>query len=185
MNYRDYDREVHGDEAATEVAKLEAKNEALQKRVAELERCMKEVGLLAFMRDAAPGDITEHMNRVMGSYTQRLAAYQTRVAELESKFRDSVNTSAKHRQVHLDMIKAYRDQIASLQSQIAWTPVSKGLPTKPGVYEFLRSTAATVETEEFDGATWQNPLHAWSRDPRTSEPRRLWDYTHYRKVELP
>ena len=84
MNYRDYDREVHGDEAATEVAKLEAKNEALQNRVAELERCMKEVGLLAFMRDAAPGDITAHMNRVMGSYTQRLAEYQKRVAELES-----------------------------------------------------------------------------------------------------
>ena len=159
-------------------AELKSENEALQNRVAELERCMKEVGLLAFMRDAAPGDITAHMNRVMGSYTQRLREVASQLRSLSP----GPHTGPMDAEDYVPLIARL---IESLQSQLAWTPVSAGLPTKPGVYEFLRSTAATVETEEFDGATWQNPLHAWSRDPRTSEPRRLWDYTHYRKVELP
>lgn len=108
----------------------------LAKRVPELERCMQEVGLLAFMRDATPGDITAHMTRVMDSYVQR---------------------------------------IADLQSQLAWTPVSAGLPTEPGHYEFV-SNGVVLHVGLADNGSWFSPDGIWIEPSICS---------HYRRIELP
>ena len=175
MNYRDYDREVHGDEAATEVAKLEAKNEALQNRVAELERCMKEVGLLAFMRDAAPGDITAHMNRVMGSYTQRLREVASQLRSLSP----GPHTGPMDAEDYVPLIARL---IESLQSQLAWTPVSAGLPTEPGHYLFEHPDPGLTlyELVESELYPWRNIAGARRR---RDEMARM--YERYRRIELP
>lgn len=58
-----------------------------------------------------------------------------RIAGLECFMRKgSPESVAQH--MH-EVATSWTKRIAELQSQLAWTPVSAGLPTEPGMYEFL------------------------------------------------
>lgn len=98
------------------------------------------------------------------SENARLAA---RVTELETLTADchDVMVACKRRESEL------REQVADLQSQLAWTPVSAGLPTEPGMYEFYDATGRYMIGiyELTPGVRWYTAKV----------------YTHYRRIEIP
>ena len=83
---------------------------------------------------------------------------------------------------------------AGLRTQLAWTPVSNGLPTEPGVYEFAAMHDGEVREfvllERRDGnsyAEWGDMLTAEDIHEDELECQGLTRYrlTHYRRIELP
>lgn len=75
--------------------------------------------------------------------------------------------------------------ITELQSQLEFSLVSSGLPTKPGMYEFLSPTLNIhVFTHEPDITTY--PWTLIGGDGGLLDDTEIRDsYTHYRRVELP
>jgi hypothetical protein len=81
-------------------------------------------------------------------------------------------------------IAALKDRVRSLQSQLAWTPVSDGLPTEPGTYEFLsHALHIHVFTLEADITTY--PWVMIGVDERWDATEIEVGYTDYRRIELP
>ncbi len=107
-------------------------------------------------------------------------------AEVEKRIAELENLAAR-RLVQINTAVAdcaVRDsKIKDLQSQLAWTPVSAGLPTEPGVYEFVTLTRkCALFNLDVDGQWW---THA--RGDGTA-PENLLDDTYwraYRRIELP
>ncbi len=148
--------------AAREVEKLEAENAALTKRVAELE---EDKNVMQLKIDALGNDVLQ------------------RDTDIERGHR---NCMQMHK-IHLDMIKAYSAQVATLQSQLAWTPVSDGLPT------VTRETRdVLVVRDQSGGAMLLEPRYHEDGEWKWSNPEFpfgikfsdgcAWEY---RRIELP
>jgi len=73
-------------------------------------------------------------------------------------------------------IAALKDRVRSLQSQLAWTPVSAGLPTEPGVYEF-------AEVSRLDLILPGGAFRFEGRKEFAVPHMGRWQY--YRRIELP
>lgn len=107
------------------------------------------------------------------------AALTKRVAELE-EIADG----------RAQLIDDQRETIESIQSQLAWTPVSEGLPTEPGGYEFydsLRRFAGWLTCFELrQKLTWpwiDDEGDEWNQPEFAAHVRSM--YTHFRRIELP
>jgi hypothetical protein len=122
-------------------------------------------------------------------------ALTKRVAELESELRiaweddPAVNELQLEVAVLKDNLGIARKVIDDLQSQLAWTPVEKGLPTEPGVYEFLlNANCVTVDsvdiwrldTELQSCTEWYWKDHDWFESPL-----KVGGYRWFRRIELP
>ncbi len=72
-------------------------------------------------------------------------------------------------------------EVRGLQSQLAWTPVSDGLPTEPGLYLFNNRGSVSLFTVGDDGTFLQH----------LDEDNEQWDaapmsyWREYRRIELP
>ena len=77
-----------------------------------------------------------------------------------------------------------------LQSQLAWTPVSAGLPTEPGLYEFLkRKSNGLIEVFDMFELSPGHEFGDWgdvlSGEHFSSTEMPELEHTHYRRIELP
>jgi hypothetical protein len=88
-----------------------------------------------------------------------------------------------------DVARAAKDDLRDLQSQLAWTPVEKGLPTESGVYEFLlNANCVTVDsvdiwrldTELQSCTEWYWKDHDWFESPL-----KVGGYRWFRRITLP
>jgi hypothetical protein len=79
----------------------------------------------------------------------------------------------------------------SLLSQLAWTPVVQGLPTEPGVYEFVKWSNECLHScdllefcpdRENEGEEWGDMLTC--EHFCTDELQEL-EHTHFRRITLP
>ncbi len=124
-------------------------------------------------------------------------ALKKHVAELETTVRDKqrrvVELEAQSDRTDAEICKLDA-RIADLQSQLAWTPVSAGLPTEPGWYEFSPSgdggCRTTLLAFEFTGEHWI--CHQGIDDVRGEPSTDSWSpYVlrglggSYRRIELP
>lgn len=77
-------------------------------------------------------------------------------------------------------------KIGGLESQLAWTPVSAGLPTEHGDYEFTYCDSEQVSRLDLVRLGYEGFELVLSGDAFVSEELLdNVDYTHYRKVALP
>lgn len=72
-------------------------------------------------------------------------------------------------------------EVRALQSQLAWTPVSKGLPTEPGWYVFH---GAEREPELLYGAD-TGRYSFWVGVSKTYDMEEMSHFYDYRRIELP
>jgi hypothetical protein len=109
---------------------------------------------------------------------KRIAELERQNAELTSCVTDLTDST----NLLITTSGLLRERITDLQSQLAWTPVSAGLPTKHGFYE-LRGPVGSPQL-----------LHVWGYHPRGwnasngdfySSPLEACAYTHFRRIELP
>lgn len=107
------------------------------------------------------------------------AALTKRVAELEAK-----------QCAHEAELAVAHEFIADLQSQLAWTPVSAGLPTEPGWYVFYDSLRrftgwlSCFELRRKDKWPWMDDEgDEWNQPEFEAHTTSL--YTHYRRIDLP
>jgi hypothetical protein len=71
-----------------------------------------------------------------------------------------------------------------LQSQLAWTPVSDGLPTEPGWYEVASESRKAVDVFQVRGGG-DVGLWWWLRDVQYESPlERYPSATHFRRIAL-
>lgn len=96
-----------------------------------------------------------------------------RVAELEAQNEDLFQQNANM----AGWCEEKNQLLEDLQSQLEWTPVSKGLPTEDGAYEFVDMLPGG-KVRMFD--LWVRRDGSWRHNPEEH-----WDYTHYRRIELP
>jgi len=103
---------------------------------------------------------------------REIAALKDRVRSLQSQLAE----------LRWDANELDRERL-SLQSQLAWTPVSDGLPTEPGAYEFLHGTY--IEMYKLSELAM---AFKWiSRSGACFDSGGMFDlgHTHYRRIELP
>jgi uncharacterized coiled-coil protein SlyX len=103
---------------------------------------------------------------MMEQWQAQSEAQQKRITELERDF-DMLTDS-------LQLAEAECDR---LESQLAWTPVSDGLPTDDGVYEFVDMVPGG-RVRLFD-------LYVRRENTWKVTPSEHWDYTHFRRITLP
>lgn len=153
---------------------LVAENAALTKRVAELESQAE--GYRVAIRN---------LQSTIADLESKLANSQKRVAELEEELRCRAELYTSNETVLRKTSDDLQWNIRNLQSQLAWTPVAKGLPTEPGLYVFLHGGCnGTLFELEKDG--WYN--HDTGDLLRTdggyeSLDSGYWDC--FRRIELP
>lgn len=137
------------------MAQLKSDNAALTKRVAELE-----VDVLK-----SDADAVMWRERALNTSNKHAALIELKSANDERLCKE---------------VALLRQQVGDLQSQLAWTPVSAGLPTEPGLYVFTCRGDEKLYTitegkflEHTDNGT----------DPWDASAMRYW--TNYRRIELP
>ncbi len=113
---------------------------------------------------------------------EKNAALKTRVAELEAdnvilqqqnaqfgeqlqRVRDALEMANRATQLSIE-------ETRRLQSQLAWTPVSDGLPTEPGYYLFV-------------GGVDEPLIFELSELGRVDDMPLDWTHTQFRRIELP
>ena len=118
-----------------------------------------------------------------GQFADEKKALTNRVAELETTQTSHLQEMERLAFLVVDaeqVAQIAKANLAALQSQLAWTPVEKGLPTEPGWYVFHGEDEGT---ELLFGAD-QGESSLWVGDSTTYEwPKR--GYTHFRRIELP
>ena len=129
---------------------------------------------------------------VISSLESANAELTKRVAELEERLRTLgvQERLARESNGYLqDLASAAKDDLRHLQSQLTWTPVSKGLPTEPGVYEFLLNTNCVtvdsvdvwrLDTELQSCTEWYLKDRDWFGSPLD-----VGGYRWFRRIELP
>jgi hypothetical protein len=190
--------EAYEAEQEKRIAELEAETNRLRE-------CMRIAGLECFMRKGSPESVAQHMHEVATSWTKRIAELQSQLAnaakyanaigQIESalgifgtgplsqtliKMREVVRrcTELEAQNVALTCdMNAFRLRCETLQYQLTWTPVSAGLPTEPGWYEFFCCGQVCVLT--LDGV-WEDS----DGDELDIEEIRV-DYESFRRIELP
>lgn len=82
---------------------------------------------------------------------------------------------------------ALTKRVAELESQLAWTPVSDGLPTEPGVYAFGDPDSDDKSAIVFWSLSHIGGTHRWwfGECGYVSPTDRHHDVTHFRRIELP
>lgn len=105
-------------------------------------------------------------------------ALTKRVAELE----EQLSNLGDDYGALLQESNTFEVERKALQSQLTWTPVSAGLPTEPGLYEFTDGTPDDTKTYTREHSRWYG--HGVSFD-QTPLAKARWAYTHYRRIELP
>jgi hypothetical protein len=101
------------------------------------------------------------------------AELKKRVAELES--------DVNRLRAFETLASIHRATIADLESQLAWTPVSDGLPTEPGWYVFH---GAEREPELLYGAD-TGRYSFWVGGSKTYDMEEMSHFSYYRRIELP
>jgi hypothetical protein len=110
---------------------------------------------------------------MMDQWQAQSEAQQKRITELERDF-DMLTDS-------LQLAEAECDR---LESQLAWTPVSDGLPTEPEFYLFLNSCREpSLFVCRGNGKFYEvdqegSQLNAWTAE-------QMHYYTHFRRITLP
>jgi hypothetical protein len=73
----------------------------------------------------------------------------------------------------------------SLLSQLAWTPVEKGLPTEPGWYVFYRDNESAPDLLNLSADFWPS-TKGWNDNFRGVNPDAPdWGYRWFRRITLP
>lgn len=153
----------------------EAYEAEVEKRIAEL--TLERDALRDSIQQPATCDMRKPYEELNADYivmcerarqaVRRAEVAERRIAELETEARKT-NAALEDAAI----------RIIELQSQLAWTPVSAGLPTEPGVYEFL-----WLHKHPTIGC-WRLIVDGWvTRDGKP--PTYAIPYTHYRRIELP
>lgn len=116
------------------------------------------------------------------------AALTKRVAELEEQVKqfndiaESLRDKVRWSQHQFD---EQQNIIDNLQSQLAWTPVPDGMPSKPGWYAFTDVDCGSPEFLNLNPGYWPE-TKGWNDNFKGVNPAAPdWGYTHYRRVELP
>ena len=139
--------------AAERITHLESTNTELTKRVAELESILDS-------RVAAGKRIAERVRALAEALRELSPGPHPEPMDAE------------------DYVPLIARQIADLQDQLAWTPVSKGLPTEPGVYVFANPGGESVVVGLDDAGSWV----------LRGERLELWEIRYwqcFRRIELP
>lgn len=118
--------------------------------------------------------------------TKRVAESEARLVGLTPKYIAWLQAKSSEVPGLTATLDEARGHNADLQAKLAWTPVSAGLPTEPGLYEFLYRDChdgSSIHLYELDaevGFCVGNTGHPiwFSLDSR-------YNYTHYRRIELP
>lgn len=150
------------------MAQLKSENAALTKRVAELEERLHVMTLQEKLARESNG----HLQQVamaakedLRDLQSQLEAKDKRVAELERFAKPG---------------SYWFTRATELESQLAWTPVSAGLPTEPGVYYLQFRTTAKYKLKLYeDGESF-----SWTllERPVADHPT---EFDEYRCIELP
>jgi hypothetical protein len=152
--------------AFREAAQLAETYEAeVEKRIAELEQRLRT--LAEALRELSPGP--HHGPMHAEDYVPLVGNRLTALQDWQDSF--------------LEFSKLATPRIAELERQLAWTPVSAGLPTEPGVYEFITLTRKCALFDLDAGGQW------WSHGRgEGTAPENLLDETYwqsFRRIELP
>ena len=164
-------------EAAERITQLDSDNAALTKRVAELEEIA-----------AGRAQLIDDQRETIESLQSQLEAKDKRVAELEHEammLRGSIAARDEISERHLRVREELAQRVLDLKSQLAWTPVSAGLPTEPGLYQFIEPDRTTT-IWEFGTELWveyTQPEDPWSLRQMKGHVDTF--FTHYRRIELP
>lgn len=154
------------DDRVRQCGLFESTNDALRQRLAELER---DARLYVAIKEDWK-ELRIQQKRTIQRLQSQLATKDKRVAELEAK-----------QCAHEAELAVAHEFIADLQSQLAWAPVSAGLPTEPGYYLFGNDEPNLMLYRRTTHAEW-----AWesvSGAKFTSE-RMCETYECYRRIEL-
>lgn len=162
---------------------LKAANEALTKRVAELE-AMREVNELRAQHT------TEQVAEIvrLDAHVKQLETYHETLCSILGAYegRGELSLVSVSPEALLRRVDALVSESADLQSQLAWTPVAQGLPTEHADYEFTYCDSEQVSRLDLVGLTHEGFALVLSGD--TFAPDELLDnvdYTHFRRITLP
>lgn len=160
-------------DASSRIVTLESENARLAARLRVIAEALREL---------SPGPHPGPMNAE--DYVPLIAA---RVAELERIVTD-LNPEANLLALYDMGVEAelqtealnreLKEQVESLQAQLAWTPVSAGLPTEPGVYVFSNPGDEFIVAGLSGAGSWA----------LRGERLELWELHYwqcYRRIELP
>jgi|SRR6187549_2139429 len=164
---------------------VEAHETEWEKRVAELEQRLRTVA--EALRELSPGPHPGPMNAedyvpLVGNRLTALQDWQDSFMEFSKLATPRIaELEAQNIALTCDM-NAFRLRSESLQAQLAWTPVSDGLPTEPGegeTYEFTCHGHVSVLT--LSGEIWEDS----DGDYLDTEDDVVETYTHFRRIALP
>lgn len=168
------------------IASLESENARLAERVTELETLTADCHDVMVACKRRESELREQV----ADLQSQLETRDKRVAELEEELRRRAELYTSNETVLRQMCEDLQWHIRNLQSQLAWTPVSAGLPTEEGPYEFTHVSDDSAIIHDFE--LWLYNPHEDEFESVTSTDVYVRDefldnnyYTHYRRIELP
>lgn len=152
----------------------EEKTERLEREYqARIDRLREELREARDISGVVATNVREIGEGAMAQLKSDNAALAKRVAEL-----DAMNATLAAKLSGLELRLTRR--VSELKSQLAWTPVSAGLPTEPGFYVFDNGRGDPDPFWLCDDGSWSQ------RDDEYIDPAYLEEACpRYRRVELP
>jgi len=129
-------------------------------------------------------DLARDLAEFAAPYIARAREYETKVTELIAE-RDKLRRENEALRRGANQSELLRKLDAGcIDRCVGWKPVSRGLPTTPGLYEFTDGSLLNTDALELDSrGIWNDELNG--RGGQARSPMIFHDYRYFRSLSMP